>query len=274
MKIKYGLKNVHYATITEDETGAITYGTPVKIPGAVNIALSPVGDTTPFYADDIEYFTAIANNGYDGTLELALVPDGFSKDVLGETEDTNNVLFEDSEVLPKPFALLFEFKGDVNAKRHVMYYCKATRPNIESGTKGQSIEPKTETLNLTCRPAPDTGLVKAKTTAQTNQTAYDGWYTAVYSKSTVNNTVAASTATFSKAAPADLSIDVTSSDAINTVTNVKLDGTLIPGVSLTVTGVDVTIAQAYLGNLNIDTYTITVEFEKGNAVTVNLTVTA
>ena len=43
-----------------------------------------------------------------------------------------------------------------------------------------SITPVTETLTITADPG-DGGYVKAKTTADTNSTAYDGWYSAVYS---------------------------------------------------------------------------------------------
>lgn len=178
-KIKYGLKNAYYAKIT-DTSGAITYGTPVRIPGAVSLSLSPVGETTPFYADDMEYFTAIANNGYDGSLELALVPQDFATAILGETvSTTDKVAVENSLAQPAAFALLFEFQGDVKAIRHVLYNCKATRPNIESGTKTTNIEAKTETLNLTARPLAD-GKVKAKSTDETTSGAYDSWYTKVW----------------------------------------------------------------------------------------------
>ena len=72
-KIKYGLKNVHYAVITEDEDGSITYGTPKRIPGAVNLTLEPQGEQAEFYADDMRYFSAFANSGYSGSLEVPRV---------------------------------------------------------------------------------------------------------------------------------------------------------------------------------------------------------
>lgn len=91
-KVKFGLKNCHYAKATLDpDTNEVTFATPVAIPGAVNLSLDPEGDTEPFYADDMVYYTTVANNGYSGDLEIALIPESFRKDILKETEDTNGV---------------------------------------------------------------------------------------------------------------------------------------------------------------------------------------
>lgn len=181
-KIEYGLCNVHYALFTTGEDGAITYSVPKAIPGAVNISLEPVGEVTPFYADNVEYFTAIANNGYDGELEMALIPDEFKVEVLGEEVDAKGVQFEDANSQPKQIAILFQFEGDIKAKRHVLYNCKAARPTVESGTKGESLEPKTSTLTFSARPIVegDKSIVKASTTAETDSTAYENWYKSVY----------------------------------------------------------------------------------------------
>ena len=112
-KVKFGLKNVHYAVLTVGEDGAATYDTPVPIPGAVNLSLDAAGDTSTFYADNMAYFVTAANDGYSGTLEMAVIPDSFRKDVLGEVEDeTDKVLVENSSVEGKNFAFLFEFAGD------------------------------------------------------------------------------------------------------------------------------------------------------------------
>jgi phi13 family phage major tail protein len=176
-KVKFGLKNVHYSVIT-DTAGVITFGTPVKMPGAVNLLLNPKGDKVEFYADDMAYFVATANQGYEGDLEVALIPDQFKIDVLGEKADANGVLFEDSAAIPKNIALMYEFTGDAKATRHVNYNVSVARPSIEGKTKTSSIEPATDKIAITASPATDTGYVKAK--AQVGDTGYDTFYTSVY----------------------------------------------------------------------------------------------
>jgi len=183
-RIKYGLCNVYYAEITQLSTSNVpTYGTPVALPGAVSISLSPEGDTTPFYADNIEYYTSIANNGYSGTLELALIPDSFRTDILGETVDSKNVMFEDAAATTTYFALMFQFEGDQNQTRHVLYKCTAARPDVASSTKQSSIEAQTETLNITAtaihNATLDTDIVKARTNEETDSTTYTGWFSDV-----------------------------------------------------------------------------------------------
>lgn len=270
-KIKFGLKNVHYAVIT-NTNGVISFGSTAPIPGAVNLSLSPKGDKTEFYADDMAYFVATANQGYEGNLEIALIPDAFRVDVLGDRIDTNGALFEDSNAIPKNIALMYEFKGDKKSTRHINYNVSVARPSIESSTKGASIEPVTDTLEITASPAEDTGLVKGRLLE--GQTGYDTFYSAVYLENAVLNTVASTTAEFSKTAPTNVDIDVTSSDASNAVKDVKLNGTSIGGVNLTATGVDVSIESSFIAGLDNGVYTLFVEFQKGNAIAVTLTVTA
>ena len=182
-KVKYNLKNVHAAKLTETVAdGAVkyTYAAPQAIPGAVSISLDAEGDSSPFYADGIVYFRSVANNGYSGELEIALIPEWFRTDILQETLDSNGVLVEKSDHAESvKFALLFEFDGDVRAIRHVMYNCTASRPSIESETKEDTIEPGTEKLSLTADPRED-GLVKSRTGDTTSAETYQNWYKSVY----------------------------------------------------------------------------------------------
>lgn len=181
-KVTFGLKNVHYATATV-AAGVITYGTPVRLPGAVEISLEPRGDMVEFYADDILYYSASNNQGYDGTLNIANITEQFAIDALGETKDaTDMVLTEKSTAKGKPFALLFEFDGDVKATRHVLYSCNASRPTVSSSTKTSTAEPNSNELSFVASPRETDYAVKTKTTETTPAAVYDAWYTKVYSK--------------------------------------------------------------------------------------------
>lgn len=182
-KVKYGLKNVHYAVATIDEvTNVATYGTPKPWPGGVSLSLEAEGSETKFRADNTDYYVSQSNNGYSGSLESAIVPDSFKQDVLGETEDANGVWVEDQGAKTVHFALIFQFEGDVNAVRHVMYNCTASRPSVSGNTTDQTIEPQTETVNLTASAIHNASLDKDIVKARVNQgdTPYSTWFDGVY----------------------------------------------------------------------------------------------
>lgn len=184
-KVKYGLKNVHYAKATIAADGTATYTNPVAFPGAVNLSMDAEGEVTKFFADNIAYAAFATNAGYSGSFEAALVPDSFKKDILGFVEDTNGVLCEDAGAAVQHFALMFQFEGDVNATRHVLYNCVATRPSISGATKEDSTEAQTETLDLTASSiyvsALSKDIVKSSVENVTaTATQYSGWNTAVY----------------------------------------------------------------------------------------------
>lgn len=182
-KIKFGLKNVHVATLTETD-GAITYGVPKAIRGAISVSLAPNGEITEFPADDVTYWSAEVNNGYDGEIEIADIPEWFSSEILGD-EVIEGVQYESSEQKGKKFAITFEVSTDIRPKRYLLYYCTATRPTIASTTKGQTIEPQTSSLTFNARPRIDNYLIKANTTATATPEIFNAWNTKINEKPTV-----------------------------------------------------------------------------------------
>ena len=275
-KVKFGLKNCHYAKATLDpDTNAVTFGTPVAIPGAVNLSLDPEGDTEPFYADDMVYYTTVANNGYSGDLEMALIPDHFRKEILKEVEDANGVLVEDSTVEPEHFALLFEFSGDKKKIRHCMYYCTAARPTIEGKTNEDSKEVQTETLELTATPLPN-GLVKVKTGANTAEAVYNGWYSNVYQASSDSTVAKAASITIGSLDltpefdPDNTSYSVETENATNTVSATGQSGV---DVTILVNGEAHTSGQAATWDSGVNTVTVIASKTGATSTAYTITVT-
>ena len=181
-KVKFGLSNVHIAKITENN-GVISYGKPFAMPGAVGLTADPEGDTTPFYADNIKYYIAVANNGYTGDLEIAMTPKEFLKQILGQAEDINGALFESSDDINARFALMGEIEGDQKKRRFVYFDCTAARPSAEMNTVEESKEPQTDTISITMADRSTDNAIKAviEPTAE-NKAIYDTFFEKVYEK--------------------------------------------------------------------------------------------
>lgn len=180
-KVTFGLKNVHIAFMEEGETP--TWGTPIKIPGAVSFTPSPEGDSNTFYADDSPYFIVTSNNGYTGDLEMANFPDEVLAEALGWEIDTNGMLVEVADAQPKKFALMGEVTGDKRNRRFVYYDVQCNRPSNENTTKTETVDPATKTMPVTISPIDIEGkrIVKGDLELnETNKAIFDGFFENVY----------------------------------------------------------------------------------------------
>lgn len=178
-KVQFNLKNVHYAPHVYDEDGNLTFGTPVPWPGAVSLTLSRQGNEVKFIADGVVYYASYSNEGYLGTLTMALIPDDFRETILREVEDeTDHVLVEYASAETQPFALLYEIEGDQRATRRVLYNCTVGVPGEDADGQTQK-NPKTEALDLTAAPLAD-GRTRARTKNNTVDDVYNDWYKAVW----------------------------------------------------------------------------------------------
>lgn len=193
-KIKYGVCNVHCAPATIASTGAATYGTVFDMPGCVSVTLDQESEKTVFYADNIEYWIGMNNHGYSGSIEFAVIPDKFKTDILGYLVDNKGVLLEDADAPIQHFALMFEFNTDIKARRHVLYNCTCSRPSVSGSTKEENLTPETESLDLEVgtvyNSALSKNLVKANSMEGTDNTTYEGWYSAVYQPAALQTSAA------------------------------------------------------------------------------------
>lgn len=185
-KVKFGLKNVHYALATETTTSGVTtttYGDPVAYPGAVSLEVNPTSsDASVFRADDSDYYIVSGSSqGFDGTYECALIPEAFEKDVLGATVDDNGVVLEYSTDEIKNVALMFEIDGDNSGRRYLIPKVKFAKGAISAETTGtDGNQPKTTSLSFTAAPRPDDNLARVHTGDTTPAETYNGWFTEVY----------------------------------------------------------------------------------------------
>lgn len=181
-KVKYGLSNCWAAVATINaETGEYSYDTPFRIPGAVNLSLSPSGDTNDFYADNIIYFSQTANQGYEGDLEIAMIPDDVRTKLLGEVVDANGAFLETSDDKQATFAFGFQIEGDKKNRKFWYYNCSLTRPTTASSTTESSITPNTDTLSMKAMPRISDKKVRIfMEESEGNKTAYDGFFGSVY----------------------------------------------------------------------------------------------
>jgi len=199
-KVLFGLKNVHYSLWNTGQTPG--WGTPVKIPGGVKLALTTTGSNTTFAADNQkDYVTFTTGSGYEGTIEIALLPDSVAAALLGMYVDSNGALVELANYTPTPFALLYEVEGDDNAgKRYVFYNCTIERPALNANTtgSGDSVTPDTVSVpititskEITMGASPSTvtrDVVKASMSKPESSaaayTSWNNWFTSVYSATT------------------------------------------------------------------------------------------
>ena len=179
-KVKFGLSNVHIAKMIIGEDGAITYDTPFKVPGAVNLSLDAEGESEPFYADNMKFWESFANNGYSGELEIAKLPEEFETKILGQTKDSNGAIIENINDTISPFAFMYQVEGDVTGTRFCYYNTTVSRPSTEAGTTEDTKTPNTDTLSITTSGREDTGDVRYKLAlSDTNKTEYDKFFDAV-----------------------------------------------------------------------------------------------
>lgn len=177
-KIHFGLRNVYYAKMIDDDS----YETPVALKGAVSLSLKHSGSSETVYADDAPYAELATDNGFTGTLEMPTFAEQFKTDILNFELDDNGVLSENADNTTNYFALIYEVQGDKHATRHVLYRCKAEIPDEDNATKEEKPKVNNIKLSFTAYPSLGTGWINHRVHASIHsyQTEYDEWFSKVY----------------------------------------------------------------------------------------------
>lgn len=178
-KVLYNFKNVHYALVSVDAQGVLSFSTPKRLLGTVDFSMELEQSSEPIYSEGLVYHVLQSTSGYKGELTLHNISEDFEAEVLGLKKDSKNVMYEDLNIHPKEFALLFEISGDAKAVRHVMYRIQASKPKLEYKTTTDKADITNVKLNYVGL-ADENGIGRVKTNDDTDTDTYANWFKNVY----------------------------------------------------------------------------------------------
>ena len=147
-KVEFGISNLHVCTYT-DNNGTVTLGTPVKVPGAVTLEVEPQGDENTFYADNTTYWSQYMDNGFSGTITVAMFPDAFKTAFLGYITLDDGGIAQLKGATKPSVCLIFESDGDAEARRGILYNVSLGNINRSYNTTEDNVEVDTESIDIT-----------------------------------------------------------------------------------------------------------------------------
>ena len=160
-KVLFGVSNLHIGSYSVSTTGVVTLGTPVKIPGTVNINLEPISDNQKFYADNVVYWSGYSDAGYDGEIENALFPDSFKTQFLNYVTLANGGTAQIKGMNSKKVYMMFQAEGDESARRCILYNVALGQITREYSTIEDTAEPATAKLPFNVSGDAGSGIIKA-----------------------------------------------------------------------------------------------------------------
>ena len=146
-KVQFGISNVYLFTRTVGANNAVTYSSPVHLPGSVSLTLEPQAEDNIFYADNIKYWVSNTMQGYEVELEVASIPDAIKTAFLGYATATNDNLVE-TNATGGTFGMVFQFETDTESRRCQLFNCTMSRPDEEHNTQEESTDPDTQSLTI------------------------------------------------------------------------------------------------------------------------------
>jgi len=176
-KVQFGISNVHYAVI-DPTTGK--HGTPVAMPGADTMTISNSGgDNNDIYKDNVKYWSRSASTGKSGELQMAMFPEEFLINVLGQTKETGGGISEGPNDVANHFALMWEVDTDDGARRVCWFDCTATVPTRTDTTITDSVTEGMETSTITAIPFAIGGVKKTQYVCKTGDDDFATFFTKV-----------------------------------------------------------------------------------------------
>lgn len=145
--VPIGLKDLHYALLTKDDSTLFTYSVPAKIAGAINAKISPAVNTATLYADDGPDEVAEALGEIALELRVKDLPLATQAVLLGHTIDKNKVVIKKASDVPPYLAIGFKsLKSNGKFRYAWLYKGKFRPPDQEYKTKEDTPAFQTATI--------------------------------------------------------------------------------------------------------------------------------
>ena len=135
-----GVDMLHYAKVTVDTETEYEAETPKRVPGLTEAGFNHNAQGSTFYADNVQYDSAVALGDLDVAVACADVPPGMQNEIYGYEYDKETGELSISEINPPYVALMYRIQKSNGAYRYVTIYKAKAAPNEEKAqTKGGSI---------------------------------------------------------------------------------------------------------------------------------------
>ncbi len=264
-----GLRDVHYAPLVSDTVLGATYGTPVKISGAISANVNPNSSSSTLFADDGPYDSAATLGEISLELNMADIPATISAALLGHTYASGMLVKKSSDVPPYVAVGYRSLKSNGYYRYTWLYKGKFTDGETANATKGDSIEYQTPTITgaFVKRDYDDAWQLEADSDdSNVAPATITNWFASVIppsgtalTLSSIAITTPPTTTAYSAGEvfdPTGMVVTATFSDASTGV--VTSYCTYVPSVALQVSDTSVTISYAYLGVTKSASQAITV----------------
>lgn len=174
-KVLFGFSDLYVGTFEYDSYGDVVMGSPYHQAGAVGFSPEVNDDVSHFRADNINYYTVMGSGAYEGDLEVAMFDDSFKTQFMGFIQlDDGGLAITKNPSKPNIY-MMFAIQGDDAERRVIMYNGKLGSPSSSYSTTDETIEPVTETCNVTFNGDNETGIVMV--TYEKGGTGYDTLFT-------------------------------------------------------------------------------------------------
>ena len=133
-KVYYGIKNLYFWEYNVNaETGAVTFGTPYHQESARNFGPDQDANFEDTDADDMVWYTDATEGRITGDIEVVRFDDEFKTRFMGYLRTTDGGLGKPINPVKKNVCIAFEYSGDKENRRQVLY-------NVALGTITREFE--------------------------------------------------------------------------------------------------------------------------------------